>query len=188
MQNQTAMKRILLSLIFICCIIALRAQQSQPMIGQAAPGFELKSLDGKTQSLAGLKGNYIVLHFATTWCPFCAAEAPHLEQLYRDYRDKNVQVLLIDVKEDQALVERLLHKFTFTFPVLLDLDGTVANRYAPEGILPDLARDEVPLASNLIIDKHGNIRYYSLLNTTNFDAKLSGLKQKLDELLATKDQ
>jgi peroxiredoxin len=163
------------------------AQAKQSMVGQAAPPFELKSLDGKTESLAGLKGSYVVLHFATTWCPFCAAEAPHLEQLHQDYRDKNVQVLLIDVKEDQALVERLSAKFNFTFPVLLDSDGSVATRYAPEGVLPDLARDEVPLASNLIIDKQGKIRFYSLLNTTNFDARLNSLKQKLDELLATKD-
>ena len=181
------MKRILLSLILTYSANLIWAQQLQPMIGQTAPPFELKSLDGKTQSLAGLKGSYVVLHFATTWCPFCAAEAPHLEQLYKDYRDKNVQVLLIDVKEDQALVERLLSKFNFTFPVLLDSNGSVASRYAPEGVLPDLARDEVPLASNLILDKQGKIRFYSLLNTSNFDAKLNGLRQKLDKLLASEN-
>lgn len=181
------MKRILLLLLFTSGFTVLAAQSSQPMIGQTAPPFELKTLDGGTQSLAALKGSYVVLHFATTWCPFCAAEAPHLEQLYKDYRDKNVKVLLIDVKEDQALVERSVGKFSFTFPVLLDPEGSIASRYAPEGVLPDLARDEVPLASNLIIDQAGNIRFYSLLNTTNFDAKLTSLKQKLDELLATEN-
>jgi len=39
------------------------------------------------------------------------------------------------------------------------------------------------LASNLIVDKEGHIRFYSLLNTTTFDAKLIKVKQKLDELL-----
>ena len=66
--------------------------------------------------------------------------------------------------------------------VLLRL--SVSTKYAPEGVQPDLARDEVPLASNIIIDKEGKIMFYSLLNTANFDAKLTGLKQTLDELLA----
>ncbi|MBA4055427.1 MAG: hypothetical protein C0490_11995, partial [Marivirga sp.] len=76
-------------------------------------------------------------------------------------------------------------RFNFSFPILLDADGKVSASYAPEGVQPDLERQEVPIASNLIIDKEGKIRFYSLLNTTAFDAKLTKLKQKLDELIAT---
>lgn len=178
------MKSFFACLIFIFGMFDLFAQTDQPMIGTAAPSFELQSVDGKSYSLDQLKGKLIVLHFATTWCPFCNAEAPNLEQLYKDYRDKNVQVFMIDVKEDKGLVEKAFQKYGFSFPVLLDGTGSVSTKYAPAGVLPDLARDEVPLASNLIIDKEGKIRFYSLLNTTNFDAKLAKLKQKLDELLA----
>jgi len=162
-----------------------QAQTGQPMMGFAAPAFELKSLEGKTISLADLKGKYVVLHFAATWCPFCNAEAPNLEQLNKDYHDKNVQVLLIDVKEEKSTVQNLLSKFNFSFPILLDPDGSVSAKYAPDGMLPDLARDEVPIAANLVIDKQGKICFYSLLNTANFDAKLNALKEKLNELLAS---
>jgi peroxiredoxin len=182
------MKIIVTILILTFWSFTAKAQAEQPMLGKSAPSFQLENLDGKSISLSDLKGKNIVLHFATTWCPFCSAEAPYLEQLSKDYSDKNVQVLLIDVKEDKALVEKVFKKFNFSFPVLLDTDGSVSTKYAPEGVLPDLARDEVPLASNLIIDKNGIIRFYSLLNTTNFDAKLNRLKEKLNELLATKDQ
>lgn len=158
------------------------------MIGQAAPSFTLPGIDEQTYSLENYNGKFVVIHFAATWCPFCNAEAPHLEQLYRDYRDKGVQVLIIDVKEDKDKVSKSFEKFNFTFPVLLDNDGTVSASYAPKDILPDLARDEVPLASNLIIDRTGKIRFYSLLNTMNFDAKLLHLKQKLDELINSPEQ
>ncbi len=180
------MKPIFKSLIFIailCLSSALHAQDKQPMIGQAAPPFTLKGLDGKTYSLAEQKGKYVVLHFATTWCPFCTAEAPYLEQLYRSYSSKGVQVFIVDVKEDKKLVAKTFKRFNFSFPVLLDQDGSVSTKYAPEGVQPDLARDEVPIASNLIIDKEGKIRFYSLLNTATFDAKLTKVKEKLDELL-----
>jgi peroxiredoxin len=163
---------------------ALYAQQNeQPMIGQPAPLFELKSTDGKTWSLEQLKGSYVVIHFAATWCPFCNAEAPYLEELYQNYRNKNVQVFIVDVREAKDLVEKSFERFHFSFPVLLDTSGAVSAKYAPEGVQPDLARHEVPIASNLVIDKEGKIKFYSLLNTVSFDAKLTKLQQQLDELI-----
>ena len=180
------MKSILKSLLLFAAIsfsIITVAQEQQPMLGQMAPSFALKAIDGKTHSLEQLRGKYVVIHFAATWCPFCNAEAPYLQELSKNYQDKGIEVFIIDVKEDKALVEKSLARFNFSFPVLLDEDGAVSTKYAPEGVQPDLARHEVPLASNLIIDNEGKIRFYSLLNTTSFDAKLTKLKEKLDALL-----
>jgi peroxiredoxin len=85
--------------------------------------------------------------------------------------------------EPKDLANEWAEKMGFTFPVLLDQDGSVAATYAPEGILPDLPRDQVPIASNLIVDKDGKIQFYSLLDSRNFDAKLVALKKTLDGLL-----
>src|SRR5688572_9856832 len=182
-----SMKSILKSVLLLAATVilttAVRAQEVQPMLGQMAPPFTLNALDGQTYSLKKIKGKYLVIHFAATWCPFCNAEAPSLEQLYKDYHDRGVEVLIIDVKEDRDLVEKSFSRFNFSFPVLLDIDGKVSASYAPEGVQPALERHEVPIASNLIIDKDGKISFYSLLNTTAFDAKLTVLKQKLDELI-----
>jgi peroxiredoxin len=153
-------------------------------IGDVAPEFTLPDMDENLISSRSLKGKYVVIHFATTWCPFCNAEAPHLEQLYQEYKKRDVQVLIIDVREPRYLIaQKLRDKYNLTLPILLDEDGKVATHFAPSDALPDLSRDEVMLASNLIIDTEGRIRYMSLLNTQNFDAKLIGLKKKLDELL-----
>lgn len=183
------MKSIWKSLVLFAAIsfsIVSVAQEQQPMLGQPAPSFTLKAIDGKTYSLEQLRGKYVVIHFAATWCPFCNAEAPYLQELSKSYRDKGVEVFIVDVKEDKALVEKSFARFNFSFPVLLDEDGAISTKYAPEGVQPDLARHEVPLASNLIIDKQGKIMFYSLLNTTTFDAKLTKLKEKLDSLLNSK--
>ena len=48
----------------------------------------------------------------------------------------------------------------------------VIASYAPPDLPPDLARAEVVIASNLIIDDRGKIRFFDLLDTTSFDAKL----------------
>jgi peroxiredoxin len=178
---------LILSLLLIfCCNQSDKKLQSTNIIEKAikAPDFSLPTLDDKIVDLKSLRGQFIVLHIATTWCPFCNAEAPHLEALYQDYKEKNVTVLIIDVKESKELIEeKLQKKFNLTFPILLDTNGSVAASFAPKDVLPDLSRDEVMLASNILIDSEGNIQFMSLLDSKNFDAELIELKKRLDELL-----
>jgi len=106
--------------------------------------------------------------------------------LQQTYRDRGVQALIIDVMEAPAVAEAWARRHKFSFPVLLDPDGTATSPYAPKDALPDLPRDQVPIASNLIIDSEGVIRFFTLLDSANFDAKLVALRARLDELLAAR--
>jgi len=156
---------------------------------KAAPEFSLPDLQGKMISSKSLKGKFVVIHFATTWCPFCNAEAPHLEALYQEYKQRGVEVLIIDVQEPGDLVaKKLRDRFNLSFPVLIDIEGAVAASFAPPDVLPDLSRAEVMLASNLIIDPEGKIRFMSLLDSQNFDAKLISLKEQLNSLIGMGDK
>ena len=92
-------------------------------------------------------------------------------------------MIVVDVLESEELAASWAEKMGYTVPLLLDGDGVVSATYAPEGVQPDLARDQVAIAGNLIIDKAGTIQFYSLLDSMNFDARLVGLKAKLDALL-----
>jgi peroxiredoxin len=93
-----------------------------------------------------------------------------------------VQTLVIDVKETKEQTAEYARRWKFTFPVLLDNDGKVATLYAPPDAVPDLPRDQVPIASNLIIDPDGKIQFYSLLDSANFDARLIRLNEVLERL------
>ena len=149
-----------------------------------APNFELLDLGGNKIGLKEYKGKFVFIHIATSWCPFCNAVAPYLERLNEAYKGKNVQVLIIDVREDRDLVYRKLAKrFDLTFPILLDEEGHVAASFAPRDVLPELARYEVMLASNLIIDPDGKVRYMSLLDSQHFDVELIDVRLTLDLLL-----
>lgn len=182
-----------ISLLFFACILiacgpalAQKASTEEVATGSQMPAFSLEDLSGQVISSDSYAGKYLVIHIATTWCPFCNAEAPYLEQLQQDYGDQNVEVMIIDVAESRELVqEKLQDRFNFSFPVLLDTDGAVAASFAPADVLPSLARDEVMLASNLLIDPNGTIQFLSLLDSRNFDAELIELKAKLDALLTT---
>ena len=91
--------------------------------------------------------------------------------------------MIIDVMESNEVAASWVKRHKFSFPILMDPDGKVAASYAPPEVLPELARHEVVVASNLLIDKEGTIQFLSLLDTTSFDAKLVGLKKLLKKLL-----
>ena len=111
-------------------------------------------------------------------------EAPHLEALHQKYQSQGVQVFVINTKESKTKANRWGKSLGFTLPVLLDLDGEVSTRYAPEGVAPFLPRDQVPIGSNMVIDREGTIRFYSLLDSVNFDAELIALNACLEGLMA----
>ncbi len=72
--------------------------------------------------------------------------------------------------------------------MLLDVNSTTTESYCPPDYKGDLPRSQVPIASNMIVDPEGVVRFNLLLDSRNFDAKLLKLRKKLDQLLAEKRQ
>lgn len=98
-----------------------------------------------------------------------------------------MQALVINVLEEPEKAAAWAKHLEWRLPVLLDVDGKVSASYAPEGVVPDLPRDQVPIASNLIVDREGRIQFYSLLDSRDFDAKLIALTARLESLLAAEE-
>lgn len=92
--------------------------------------------------------------------------------------------MVINVLEATETATAWKKRVEWSIPMLLDLDGKVSESFAPEGVLPDLPRNQIPIASNLIIDREGKIQFYTLLDSRNFDARLVALTARLEELLA----
>jgi peroxiredoxin len=93
-----------------------------------APPFALPDLDGKMVRLDELKGKLTMLFFWATWCPDCREELPAINRSYMQLRDRGLEVLLINMREDAETVRRVVRERGYTAPVLLDTKGTVAGR------------------------------------------------------------
>ena len=174
------------TLLFALMIIGLSACASQdsPSVTRFdAPPIALTSLDNEAVSLEQFRGEAVVIHFGTSWCPFCRAEDPHLEALYQEYKKQGVQVLVVNVGETDEKAREWKDEAGFSFPMLMDRDGAISASYAPADAQPDLPRHEVMIASNLVVDAEGVVRFMSLLDTNDFDAKLIALRAQLDEIL-----
>ena len=116
-------------------------------IGEKAPAFTLKDLDGKEHSLADFKGKTVVLEWFCPTCPYSGAKSRNsvhstgqVKKLMDDMKkvDENVVYLLVDsstakmrmspaelVKKDKEVVKQLDIKA----PVLIDADTKVAAAY-----------------------------------------------------------
>ena len=99
--------------------------------GTKAPAFELKSLDGKSFSMAeALSRGPVVLAFFKVSCPTCQYALPFLERLYKAYGKNGVT--LVGISQNDAKETAAFNKeFGVTFPVLLDDTRTypVSNAY-----------------------------------------------------------
>lgn len=102
--------------------------QSRASVGAAAPPFTLQQLDGPPVSLVDARGKVAFLNFWTTWCEACREETPALETFYRRYGDRVAQYG-INLREPLDTIRGFVAEFETTYPVLLDRNGQVAERY-----------------------------------------------------------
>ena len=164
--------------------IAVTPEMGSPHPGDAAPDFDLTDQHGARVKLSDLRGSVVVLAFVTSWCPFSQAEQPHLANLAEQYRGQNVRILAVDIKESDEAYAKYLARVPMPIPVLHDRTGEVVASYTPERAQPDVKdRTTVLVTSNLVIDGEGRIRFFTMVDTVNFDADLVFVRRAVDDLL-----
>jgi cytochrome c biogenesis protein CcmG/thiol:disulfide interchange protein DsbE len=102
--------------------------------GTPPPEFSLRTLEGRTVSLAGLRGQVALLNFWATWCLECRRELPALEALHRRFGARGLAVVGVNTREGPLVVRHYVRKLRLTFPLLLDSEGTATGRYGVIGL------------------------------------------------------
>jgi len=105
-----------------------------PRVGDLPPDFSATAINGAAVSMAALKGQPVWLTFGASWCPDCRAEATDLQATYAKYRPLGLAVLGVFIQEDQAAVLDYAKRVGFTFPMVADPSGTIADLYRTYGI------------------------------------------------------
>ena len=96
-------------------------------IGELAPDFTLKNLDGEEVSLSDYKGKIVLINFWATWCKFCDVEMPDLNNV--DKKNDDVVVLAVNVQEEQPKVSEYIKEGGYDFEVVLDTKGNISRNY-----------------------------------------------------------
>jgi cytochrome c biogenesis protein CcmG/thiol:disulfide interchange protein DsbE len=112
-----------------------------------APDFTLERLDedGDLQ-LSSLRGKAVVLNVWASWCIPCKDEAPYLEQVWQDNRDRDVVVVGLDAKDFRADARKFAKRFGLTFPLVYDGPGNTLDDFGVTGF-----------PETFVIDREGRV-------------------------------
>jgi len=113
---------------------------------EPAPRFHAKTTDGETFTNESVKGKVVLFEFWTTWCPYCADEATIVDQLGKEFADKGLIVLAINVGESKKTVKKYLDAHPRNCRIVLMEDTNLAAMYAAT-VYPIY----------VIVDREGNI-------------------------------
>ena len=127
-------------------LAATPVQAKSPKVGEPAPDFAVKLVNGQRLRLADLKGQVVVLNFWATWCGPCRTELPLLDGFYKAMKPYGLRVLAITT-EDSVPEFRMK---TSSPPSRWEPIHGIKGPYAP-------IDDGVP--TSFIIDRAGTLRY-----------------------------
>jgi peroxiredoxin len=137
------------TLFITCGVIAMTAGLAfaETEIGKAAPNFSLPDTNGKTHTLADLKGKYVVLEWYQPDCPFVQKHyrSGNMQALQKEYTAKGVTWLSIDSSAPgeqgnypaEKLNEISAQNGSARTALLLDPAGTVGRLYGAK-TTPDM--------------------------------------------------
>jgi peroxiredoxin len=110
-----------------------------------APALQLTAVDGRTVSLAGLRGRPVVVSFFESWCGTCQAEQPDLTKVAGDFAGR-VGFVGVSYRDTVAAGRAYQRRFKVPYPLANDASGRTWARWG------------VPYQPVVVVvDKHGRV-------------------------------
>jgi thiol-disulfide isomerase/thioredoxin len=96
---------------------------------EPAPRFHAVTTSGEKCTNDSVKGKVVLLEFWTTWCPYCSVDAPVVDKLGKEFEDKGLVLLTINVGESKKKVKKYLEEHPRACRVVLMEDTNLAAMY-----------------------------------------------------------
>jgi len=146
--------------------------------GAKAPAFTLKNQHGEEVSSADLlkRGPLVVSFTRGGWCPFCAAQVRALNEIYDQYQQAGVDLVVLSLQSaDRAQKQATADKLKFN--LLVDANNEVGKAFGVVYTFPEDLKNvylntfktdiqavnddsvwQLPIPARFIIDTNGIIR------------------------------
>ena len=110
-------------------------------VGSVVAWRDVVLLDGRTLKAAELESGAVVVQIWASWCPFCAAQNPHVQKLHDTYANRGLTVLAFSIDVTEQAAKDYLAKRAYTFNVAMrsaDVDRWFGrHRTLPETYVVD---------------------------------------------------
>ena len=149
-----------------------------PRLPEKVANADIEMLDGKLEKIADLKGNVVLLNLWGVWCGPCRDEMPHLAALQEKYRDKNFQVIGLNIGDEEFEPENVerIKEFGAEMKVNYEL-ARIPNALTRE--FNKMTKfDGVPLS--VLIDREGRMRGVFLGGGTRV---VTSMKRSVDKVV-----
>jgi thiol-disulfide isomerase/thioredoxin len=155
--------------------------------------FAFPDLSGKTVSSKDpqFRGKVLIVALAGSWCPNCHDEAAFLAPLYKDYRDKGLEIVSLqfehfgDFERAAAATQRFRQHYGIEYTTLI---AGISDKDEAGKKLPML-KSFVAFPTTIFIDRKGNVRkihtgYTGPATGDHYIQFVNEVKTTLDQLLA----
>ena len=92
-------------------------------VGQKFTDFEMLTPDGKPVKLSDYvgKGKVVLVDFWASWCGPCRREMPNLVEAYKQYKDKNFEIVGVSLDQNGEAWKKAIKELRITWPQMSDL-------------------------------------------------------------------
>lgn len=153
---------ILVAIGFILYVSVAKDGEKVVKVGDKAPLFELKNLEGEKVALSDYKGKGVILNFWGTWCNPCKEEMPDLNRMNKIYHSKGVEVLTVHVKDSPQQVKQFFSELPEEVELMVALDGS-------GDVMRVYNANDLP--NTYVIDKNGIIKAHHKGQMSRADIK-----------------
>lgn len=125
-------------------------------IGNVVPQATLSGINGVPVRIPeSVKGKVVLLHFWQVGCSSCKLEMPAMDELYKQYQRKGLEVLAVNVGQKKEIVRTFAAELGASYPILIDVEGKGAALFG----VTDVPR-------TYVVDRNGIVRYRILGGAT----------------------
>jgi thiol-disulfide isomerase/thioredoxin len=104
-------------------------------LGAQAADFKVTDTQGKTHTLSGYKGKWVLVNYWATWCPPCLEEIPDLIALHENKKNNLVVIGVAMDYRDAKQVTDFADGLFVSYPIVLG-NAKVVSQIGPVPGLP----------------------------------------------------
>ena len=125
MRTRRLLSSCLLGILVLDPLLTLAGDET----GQPAPRFRAKTTTGEQFNNESIKGKVVLFEFWTTWCKYCEEEASLVDDIAKEFKDKGLITLAVDVLEPDQKVKKYVAEHPRSVPIVLTRDTNLAAMY-----------------------------------------------------------